>query len=90
MKRMVFLTIVTSAVCFSDWAQSAQIEGPWCMHQSFGRAGVFSKCDLPSYEACRAEMRSMGASYCTENPYYWWNARQQPQPKAKRRVHNHR
>ena len=60
------------------------------MHQSLGRAGLISKCDLPSYEACRAEMSARGGTYCTENPYYWWNARNAPPRKPQRRVHSQR
>lgn len=90
MKRMVFLAVVTSAVCFGGGARSAQIEGPWCVHMSLGRAGLISKCDLPSYEACRDEMRAMGGTYCTQNPWYAWNVRHEPPRKAKRRAHHQR
>jgi len=65
----------------------ARVEGPWCFHMAMGRAGVFSKCDMPSYEACRREMQGIGQSYCTENPYYWWNARSEPPRKRVKRAH---
>ena len=38
----------------------ARVEGPWCFHMTLGRDSVTSRCDLLSYEACRAEMRSLG------------------------------
>jgi hypothetical protein len=54
------------------------------MHEVMGRGGVISKCDIPNYEACRNQMRAVGGSYCTENPYYYWRA--SPEPATKRRV----
>ena len=68
-------------------ASSAQVEGPWCLHMTLGRGYVSSKCDMPSYEACRAGMRGLGGTYCTQNPYFWWGRAVEPQPrKAKRRT----
>jgi hypothetical protein len=48
----------------------ARVEGPWCLHTSLGRDAFIGKCDLPSYEACRAERGNLGSTYCTQNPYY--------------------
>ena len=51
-------------------AQRPRYEGPWCMHMTAGRGTVISRCDMRSYEMCRAEMGGLGGSYCTQNPYY--------------------
>ena len=90
MKQLALLAALAAASWIGTEAKAAQIEGPWCMHQSLGRAGLISKCDLPSYEACRAEMRAMGGTYCTQNPWYAWNVRQEPPRRAKRRAQHQR
>ena len=49
---------------------AARYEGPWCVHESFGRAGEHVRCDMRSYEMCRAEMSGRGGTSCTQNPRY--------------------
>ena len=60
----------------------ARTEGPWCFHMTLGRDFVSNRCDFFTYEACRAEMMGLGGTYCTQNPYYPWNAK----PDRKRRT----
>jgi len=45
-------------------------EGPWCAYQMDGRDFYTSRCDLPNYEACRAEIFGLGGTWCTQNPRY--------------------
>jgi hypothetical protein len=67
----------------------ARYEGPWCLHVTMGfGGGIISYCDMRSYEMCRAEMRAMGGSYCTQNPYYWWNRPEAPASRKSRRQVN--
>jgi hypothetical protein len=58
-------------VAFGD-AQPAEAitEGPWCGYTRAGR-GYGKRCDLPTYEACRAWINAQPTSYCTQNPYYY-------------------
>jgi hypothetical protein len=87
MRRLVLAYGVAALAATAMFAPQASAgvlyEGPWCMHEVMGRGGVISKCDIPNYEACRAQMRGMGGTYCTQNPYYNWQAAAEP---TKRRV----
>lgn len=55
-------------------------EGPWCLHMALGMDSVGSRCDMRSYEMCRAAMGGLGGTYCTQNPYYH-AAAAQPRPR---------
>ena len=92
MRKPVMLALAGAAIWMATGSPAAaRYEGPWCMHMTIGRDTVISRCDMRSYEACRAEMFGIGGSYCTQNPYYWWNAKAEPpRRKAKRRAHRHR
>jgi len=45
-------------------------EGPWCAYESTGSESYSGRCDLPSYEACRAWMNASSGTWCTQNPRY--------------------
>jgi hypothetical protein len=76
-------------LCISGRTSLARYEGPWCLHVTMGfGGGIISYCDMRSYEMCRAEMRAMGGSYCTQNPYYWWNRPEGPAARKSRRQAN--
>lgn len=32
---------------------------------------IEERCDMPSYEVCRREMRGLSSASCTQNPYYY-------------------
>ena len=49
---------------------SAQYDGPWCAHMNAGWGFVEKRCDMASYERCRAEIRATPGTWCTQNPYY--------------------
>ena len=76
---------MTVALLAGTDVSSARYEGPWCMHMSVGRGDVISRCDMRSYEMCRAEMGGLGGTYCTQNPWYRASAEEPRRRKAKRR-----
>jgi len=91
MKALSLLAALAALTFVSTSAAFARIEGPWCFHMQIGRDFVTSRCDFANYEACRAEMRGLSGTYCTQNPYYWWNRPTGPAPrKVKRRAKIHR
>jgi hypothetical protein len=69
--KSISLTLTTLAVvAFADiHPTQAMTEGPWCGYTRAGR-GYGKRCDLPTYEACRAWINAQPTSYCTQNPYY--------------------
>ncbi len=90
-KLAILLSAIAASWIFGQEPSFARYQGPWCLHVTIARDSITSRCDMPSYEACRAEMRSMGGTYCTQNPYYWWNrTAEPPRRKIKRRVKRHR
>jgi hypothetical protein len=62
----------------------AQREGPWCAYVGIGDDSYVERCDMLSYEMCRAEIFAQGGAYCTQNPRYKPAAKKQ-QRKTKRR-----
>ena len=60
--------LAAAALCVAQPSQA--YEGPWCAYMSAGRDFYTSRCDLPNYEACRAEMGGMPGTWCTQNPRY--------------------
>jgi len=63
----------------------ARVEGPWCLHTTLGMDAVSSRCDMPSYETCRAAMGGTSGASCTQNPYYAQPAAAPRARKASRR-----
>lgn len=60
-------------------------DGPWCMVESMGRAGELRRCDMRSFEMCRAEMSGRGGTSCVQNSYWpGWYASANPPRKVKR------
>jgi hypothetical protein len=49
---------------------AAVYEGPWCARVGIGEGAYVDRCDMRSFEMCLAEIRGMGASHCSQNPYY--------------------
>jgi hypothetical protein len=71
MTRMTLLAVALATAALVDVRPSeARYNGPWCAHMSMGRDFVENRCDMPSYEACRAEIFATPGTWCTENPYY--------------------
>jgi hypothetical protein len=70
MRMFLMAGLVAAASLAGTGSSSAVYEGPWCMHESLGRGGLISRCDMRSYAMCRTEMSARGGTYCTENPYW--------------------
>jgi hypothetical protein len=49
---------------------SAYYNGPWCAYEQLGKGSISSRCDLRSYEACRAVIAATPGTWCTENPHF--------------------
>ncbi len=81
------LTIGALALVTLIDAQPAQAiyEGPWCAFERAGRGVIGRRCDLKSYEACRAWMNASPGTWCTENPHFRV-AEQPARRKVKQRV----
>ena len=45
----------------------AYYNGPWCAYELIGKGGISSRCDLKSYEACRAWMNASSGTWCTRS-----------------------
>jgi len=64
----------------------ANYDGAWCGYTKGGRGSYSRRCDLRTYEACRAWIQAQPGSWCTQNPYY--RVVEQPtRRKAKKSVH---
>ena len=61
----------------------AQREGPWCAHVGIGDDSYIERCDMLSYDMCRAEIFAQGGAYCTQNPRYKANASAPAKTKRK-------
>ncbi len=46
------------------------VEGPWCAFESTGHDAFTTRCDLPSFEACRAWTQGMAGTWCSQNPRF--------------------
>ena len=64
------LTLAMGATVQSSQAQG-RYEGPWCAYQNSGKGVISSRCDLKTYEACRAWMNASAGTWCTENTHYF-------------------
>jgi hypothetical protein len=84
--RKTMIGALTAAVTVC--AQPSQAyEGPWCAYMLAGRDFYTSRCDLPNYEACRAEMAGLPGTWCTENPRFpGYYARQSTKVKKRKRA----
>ncbi len=71
MTRIALASATIATLMLADMRPSeAYYEGRWCAYMSAGRDFYTSRCDLPNYEACRAEMNAAPGTWCTQNPRY--------------------
>lgn len=68
-------------------AGHARYQGPWCMHMIAGDDIIEERCDMRSYEMCRAEMMGLSSAYCIQNPYYYARAYEPRRPHRTQRWH---
>jgi hypothetical protein len=68
--QKIKLTIGALALAaLADTRPSQAVDGPWCAYEQ-SKEGVPNRCDLMSYEACRAWIRGSPGTWCTQNPHY--------------------
>jgi hypothetical protein len=77
--------LLLAALASSPDAAMAQREGPWCANIGIGDDSYIERCDMLSYEMCRAEIFAQGGAYCTQNPRYKPASPSKQQRKTKRR-----
>ena len=82
--RMTAFAVAATAVLAMTQPAKAIYEGPWCAHVLIGEGSVAERCDMRSFEMCRAEIMGQGASHCTQNPRY--RAAAEPQRRKKQRL----
>ena len=70
MMRMSAFALAATVILASTQPGKAAYEGPWCAHVLIGEGSVAERCDMRSFEMCRAEIMGQGASHCTQNPRY--------------------
>ena len=59
-----------TAVWAFPYPAKAAPEGPWCAHIGIGEDSMIEKCDMMTFEQCRAEIAGMGSNHCAPNPRY--------------------
>ncbi len=64
---------------------SARYDGPWCANMYIGMGFYDTRCDMPSFAACRREIAGTPGTYCSHNPYYR-GAPERTRRKASRRA----
>ena len=65
-------------------SQGSWYDGKWCAYERGGKGVISSRCDLMTYEACRAWMNASSGTWCTENPRY--RGPDQPNRRKVRRI----
>ena len=71
MQRIAMTIGVLALATLIDVPPSAAYsEGPWCGYTRAGRSAFSSRCDLRTYEACRAWINAQPGSWCTQNPRF--------------------
>jgi hypothetical protein len=68
--RITLAAAVLAVTALADTGPSHAYEGPWCAYMTAGRDYYDRRCDLPNYEACRAEIAATPGTWCTQNPRY--------------------
>jgi hypothetical protein len=71
MQKIALALGALALVAFAD-AQpgQARYDGKWCAYESRGKGVISERCDLKTYEACRAWINASSGTWCTENPWY--------------------
>ncbi len=70
MRKIAAATALLLAALATGGSAEARYEGPWCVHTHIGADFIESRCDMRSYEMCRAEMWGLSSSHCSPNPFY--------------------
>lgn len=83
MRTPFAVTVLLLAGSLAPLPAHAQREGPWCAHVGIGDDSYIERCDMLSYDMCRAEIFAQGGAYCTQNPRYKANASATAKTKRK-------
>ena len=70
MKWTALALAAVAVIALIDARPADAYEGPWCAYMMAGRDYYTYRCDLPNYEACRAEMGGLPGTWCTQNPRF--------------------
>jgi len=75
--KTIAVAITAAAGClFINVTPSAAYEGPWCV-KGGGRGTMINICRFRTFQECLQERQFWGNATCTQNPYYYWDARTQ-------------
>jgi hypothetical protein len=67
MWKIALLAVV--AITVTVGPSRAEVEGPWCSHESVGGGVIAQRCHFTSEAQCR-QMSPGGSVFCTQNPRY--------------------
>src|SRR5688572_6114597 len=70
MKRITLALTALAMTALIDARPSQAYDGPWCAYMLAGHDYYTYRCDLPNYEACRAEIAATPGTWCTQNPRF--------------------
>ena len=76
--------LMAAAVWNAPYPAKAAVEGPWCAFIGIGEDSMIEKCDIMSFEQCRAEIAGMGSNHCSPNPRYQAKASEPKRRKVQR------
>ncbi|HTS42361.1 MAG TPA: DUF3551 domain-containing protein [Xanthobacteraceae bacterium] len=74
MKRIATIAMALAGVTLLGATPSFAREAPWCVKGSLGRSEI-NICHFWTIEQCLQERQFWGNATCTQNPYYYWDAR---------------
>ena len=82
--RIVLAFAALAVTAIADVRPGHAYEGPWCAYMTAGHDMYDRRCDLPNYEACRAEIIATPGTWCTQNPRYVGPAERPARVKKKK------
>lgn len=71
MHKLALTTGVLALATFASVQPGHAIyEGEWCAYERGGKGVISRRCDLKTFEQCRAWNNASPGTWCTQNPYY--------------------
>ena len=83
--RITLAVAVLAVTALAEARPSHAYEGPWCAYMTVSRDMYDRRCDLPNYEACRAEIAATPGTWCTQNPRYIGQSARSTKAKKKKK-----
>jgi hypothetical protein len=68
--KAIWVALAAAMIWTCPSPAKAAAEGPWCAFIGIGHDSMIEKCDMMSFEQCRAEIAGMGSNHCAPNPRY--------------------